>query len=189
MITADQFRAILAALGQQGQDDVAWAENLFPPETAEEFALETIYVICNSGMRFAVARQIYDKVCANLWAGVSASAAFGHKGKSSAIDLIWRDRDRFFSEYTAAADKVAYARTIPWIGAITCFHMVKNFGVQVAKPDVHLRRLADREGVTVQQLCERLAGETGYRVSTIDTILWRACATGVINSKTGELRV
>lgn len=66
--------------------------------------------------------------------------------------------------------------------------MAKNFGAQVAKPDVHLQRLADREGVTAQELCERLAAETGWKVSTVDTLLWRAAATGHINSRTGELR-
>lgn len=33
----------------------------------------------------------------------------------------------------------------------------------------------------------RRAQETGYRIATVDTVLWRACANGVINSRTGEI--
>lgn len=189
MITAADFNSVLSMLGQQGQNDVDWAQNLSPPETAEEFALETIYVICNSGMKNTVARQIYNRVVGNLRAGEPIKGnILGKSGKAAAIDKIWKERDRYFAEYMAAADKVAYARTVPWIGSITCYHMVKNFGADVAKPDVHLKRLADREGVTSQQLCERLAAETGLRVATVDTVLWRACATGIINSTTGNIR-
>ena len=51
-----------------------------------------------------------------------------------------------------------------------------------------LQRLADREGVTAQQLCERLSRQTGYKIATVDVLLWRACANGVFNSRTGEFR-
>ncbi len=187
MITAADVKLIVERLGQQAQDDIEWANGCTLPVDDEDFALETIYVICNSGMRFTVARLIYDRVVPNLRAGGKTLAVFKHKGKAAAIDLIWRERQRFYAEYMAAPDKVVYARSIPWIGGITCYHVAKNFGAQVAKPDVHLQRLADLERVTPQQLCERLAKETGLRVPAIDTVLWRACATGVMNSKTGAL--
>lgn len=186
-ISAATFSALLATLGEQGADDVVWAESLKEPIDAGDFALETIFVICNSGMKNTIARKIYERIVPQITAGGSAFEVFKHKGKASAIDKIWMERDRFYAEYMAAPDKVAYAITIPWIGGITCYHLVKNFGADVAKPDVHLQRLADREGVTAQALCERLARETGYRVATVDTILWRACANGLVNSKTGEM--
>lgn len=28
---------------------------------------------------------------------------------------------------------------------------------------------------------------SGYRIATVDTVLWRACALGLINSATGEI--
>lgn len=189
MITKADFLLIVDRLGQQAVDDIEWANGCREPADAESFALETIYVICNSGMKHTVARKIFDLIVPQLRGGRSALKVFGHKGKAGAIDLIWRDRERFFTEYLAAPDKVSYARTIPWIGGITCYHVVKNFGVQVAKPDVHLQRLADRESVSAQDLCERLAGETGFKVPAIDTVLWRACATGIINSRTGAIYV
>jgi len=189
-ITRQDFMDALSELGKQGQEDIAWAESLKEPVDADDFALETIFVICNSGMKNTVARGIYDRIKVLIESGQSVTGnILGKSGKAAAIDTIWRDREKLFAEYMTAKDKVAYARSLPWIGGITCYHLVKNFGADVAKPDVHLQRLADREGVTPQALCEQLAAATGYRVATVDTILWRACANGIINSRTGEILV
>jgi hypothetical protein len=189
-ITRHDFLDVLAGLGAQGREDVAWAESLKEPVDADDFALETIFVICNSGMKHTVAGLIYNQIRLLLHEGKTVKGnILGKSGKAAAIDKIWTERARFYKEYMAAPDKVAYARTIPWIGGITCYHVAKNFGAQVAKPDVHLKRLADHEGITAQALCGRLALETGYRIATVDTVLWRACAKGVINSRTGEISV
>lgn len=184
MITATEFARIVRLVREAGYgDDIEWAQNCKPPADADQFAREAIFVICNSGMRFTVARGIFDRVMACLKARKSARAAFGHVGKCEAIDDVWANREEWYRRYMAAEDKVDFCGALPWIGRITKYHLAKNFGAQVAKPDVHLQRLADREGVTVQQLCERLAEETGLKVPTVDTVLWRACAIGIINSR------
>jgi hypothetical protein len=186
-ITREDFEQLLERLGEQGQEDLRWSERLESPE--DNFASETIYVICNSGMKHTVAVGIFRRVMRALRRGDSASAEFGHKGKAAAIDWIWANRLAVLIDFLQAPDRLAYCGSLPWVGGITKYHVAKNFGVDVAKPDVHLKRLADREGVTAQALCERLAAETGYRVATIDTLLWRACATGLLDSRTGALRV
>ncbi|TCU34078.1 hypothetical protein [Rhizobium azibense] len=187
MISVDQFRFIQSALGQQGMDDIAWSENIKPPESAEDFAFEAIFVICNSGMKNTIARRIYDRVAEQISIGKPVREVFGHPGKAAAIETIWLNRADLFARYFTAADKVEFCASLPWIGGITKFHLAKNFGADVAKPDVHLQRLAEREGVTAQLLCERLAEATGYRAATVDVLLWRACANGIINSRTGEV--
>ncbi|TIR86905.1 MAG: hypothetical protein E5X04_00440, partial [Mesorhizobium sp.] len=150
------------------------------PEDASDFASEAIFVICNSGMKNTVARGIYKRVMEAIDRGDSASTAFRHTGKAAAIDAIWKDRHTLLGRYLVAPDKVEFCASLPWIGNITKYHLAKNFGADVAKPDVHLQRLADREGCTAQALCERLAKLTGYRAATVDVVLWRACANGVI---------
>jgi hypothetical protein len=65
--------------------------------------------------------------------------------------------------------------------------LAKDFGLQVAKPDVHLARLAARENASVERLCSRLSKQSGFGVAAVDTILWRACATGILDSKRYEL--
>ncbi|TPN44413.1 hypothetical protein FJ981_27845 [Mesorhizobium sp. B1-1-4] len=183
----DEFIRLVAALGAQGQDDIAWSENITPPADADDFASEAIFVICNSGMKNTIAVKIFAKVMAAIRGGISAFAVFGHPGKAKAIDVIWRDREALLAGYMAAPDKIEFCASLPWIGGITKYHLAKNFGADVAKPDVHLQRLADREGVTAQALCERLAAATGYRTATVDVLLWRACANGILDSRTGVL--
>ncbi len=187
MITAADFHRIGVLLGEQATADVAWAQSTKPPSDSWEFALEAIYVICNSGMKNTVALGIYRRCVAALQERRPVAEVFGHKGKAGAIETIWAKRETLLLEYETAEDKLAYLETLPWIGGITKYHLAKNFGMDVAKPDVHLQRLADREDCTVQALCERLAKATGLRVAAVDTVLWRACANGVLNSRTGEI--
>jgi hypothetical protein len=187
MLSEADFKIIVGLLGEQAQDDIEWSENIQPPATADDFAQEAIFVICNSGMKNTIARKIFEKVIQAINTGQSATTALGHPGKAAAIDDIWRRRVELLAEYLAASDKVEFCSSLPWIGQITKFHLAKNFGADVAKPDVHMQRLADREGCTAQQLCERLAASTGYRAATIDVVLWRACANGILNSRSGEI--
>jgi hypothetical protein len=187
VITVEDFQKIRARLGAQAEDDIQWSESVTAPSDAESFAREAIFVICNSGMKATVAQGIYQRCMKALYAGGAVSDAFGHAGKVSAIERIWREREALLQAYLTADDKLGFCASLPWVGDITKYHLAKNLGADVAKPDVHLQRLADREQTTVHELCERLAHEVGLRVATVDTVLWRACACGVINSRTGEI--
>lgn len=197
MITNEHFMWLVHAMGAQAGDDIAWAEGLMPPASADDFASETIFVICNSGMKHTVARRIYDKVQDALESGTPVREVFRHEGKAAAIERIWRERQELYASLMAIVlvreepEKgrrlLEFCESLPWIGGITKYHLAKNFGADVAKPDVHLQRLADREKCTPQELCERLAQATAWRVATVDTLLWRACALGLIDSPTGRI--
>lgn len=187
MITLADFSRLIASLGEQAQEDIDWAESIKPPTDAVDFAQEVIFVICNSGMKNTIARNIFERTIKALSEDRPARSAFGHPGKAAAIQSIWDRRIEFFDAFRMASNKLSFLAGLPWIGEITKYHLAKNFGLDVAKPDVHLQRLADRENTTPQALCERLAKVTGYRVATVDTVLWRACANGVLNSRTGDI--
>lgn len=179
---------LIERIGSAGfGDDVEWAENLTPPLNAHEFAREVIFVICNSGMRFTTARTIYDKVMAAIEQNRPVARVFGHAGKGEAIERVWRERDFLYSSYMMAGDKLAYLETLPWIGEITKYHLAKNFGLQYAKPDVHLQRLGNAFDMTPQALCEKLAAQWKLKVATVDTLLWRAAALGILNTATGTI--
>ena len=189
-LTAEQFRAVVAALGEQGARDVEWSECVQPPASGEAFAREAIFVICNSGMKNTIAKKIFGRCMQALFNGLPVIGVFGHKGKAAAIEAIWADRKVLLSMYQSCPTydmRLELLVALPWIGHITKYHLAKNFGMNVAKPDVHLQRLADREGCSAQALCERLAAEVGLRAATVDVVLWRACANGVISSRTGEI--
>jgi len=184
MITLKRFRRIERAVRDAGYGPVIeWTEGIVEPDSADTFASEAIYVICNSGMKVTVAEPIYQRCMHALTEGQSATTAFGHPGKGPAIDEIWARRLELFDGFQAASDKVEFCADIPWIGPVTKYHLAKNFGADVAKPDVHMERLAQVETTTPARMCKRLARETGYRAATIDTILWRACADGILNSR------
>ena len=184
-LSGDVFHFLLSMLGQQGIEDLEWSESIEAPSNADDFAREVIFVICNSGMKNTVAAGIFARCMAALESDIAVREVFRHPGKAAAIARIWAEREGFFRDFADATDQLAFLAGLPWIGEITKFHLAKNFGVDVAKPDVHLQRLADRDGTTPQALCARIASEVGLRVATIDTILWRACANGVIDSRTG----
>lgn len=181
-----EYRALRKALYDNGySEEIEWAQNCKPPVDAVAFAREAIFVICNSGMKAAVARGIFNRVMATLEAGESAGAAFNHAGKVGAIDDLWRRRQWFFDAYMARLTdeaRLEFLAGIPWIGTIIKWHLAKNLGMDVAKPDRHLERVAKSCGLSVQVMCEKLAKATGDRVATVDLVIWRACAMGIIDS-------
>jgi hypothetical protein len=197
VITADTFKWLVHAMGQVAAQDIAWAETVTAPASADVFASETIWVICNSGMKHTVARLIYDRVQGALEQGTPVRDVFRHEGKAAAIERIWREREELYAALLAITltreepeqgeRLLEFCESLPWIGGITKYHLAKNFGADVAKPDVHLKRLADRESCTAQELCSRIAKQTGFRVATVDLVLWRACALGYIHSPTGRI--
>lgn len=196
MIHSADFQRILIANKKAGWgEDIDWAEKIAPPKTAEDFAGEAIWTICCSGMKFTVARIIEKRCTDALAAGTPVAKVFKHEGKAAAIEDIWEGRASYFAAWNgglrlAWTDKetLDFLESLPWIGPITKFQLAKNFGMDVCKPDVHMQRLADHHGVTPTKLCVDLARKTGFRIATVDTVLWRACAIGVINSKTGVIQ-
>ena len=184
-LTLIQFRQLEAVLRARGYNEmITWSETVTPPKDATTFAKEVAYVICNSGMNFHTANGIYWKCVRALRQGHSSATVFGHPGKTKAIDHVWQHRKVLFAAFLIAENKLAYCHTLPFIGTITKHHLAKNLGLDTIKPDVHLMRLARAERVSPMALCARLAHQTGYRQSTIDSILWRACADGYIDSST-----
>jgi hypothetical protein len=187
MITLHRFRQLERDLRRSGfRHIIDWSEQMADAADADDFAARAIYVICNSGMRATVARPVYERCLAALGRESSATAVFGHRGKATAIDQVWAERERLYAGYRAAIVKLDFLAGLPWIGPVTKHHLAKNLGADTAKPDVHLTRLANRDRTTVLSLCRRLARLSGYRVATVDTILWRACADGVLNSQVYE---
>lgn len=173
----DLKRALIEA-GYAG--DIDWCEDVRECESAEAFAREHAFVVCNSGMKAQVAVGIFRKVWEALTTGGDVRAVYGHPGKAWAVAFVYENREQFFEEYKAAEDKLAYLVTLPWIGDITKYHLAKNFGVDVAKPDRHLVRVAGEYGTTYDELCRRLSEEVGDRIGTVDYVIWRAANLGMI---------
>lgn len=60
-----------------------------------------------------------------------------------------------------------------YIGPTTAYHLAKNIGFPVAKPDVHLTRIMKACGYDdVQEFCGMISQATGDPIPTVDTVLW-----------------
>ena len=171
--------------------EIEWAESVQAPESPEALWREYAWVIINSGMKNQIAEKIWDKVRPEVEGGGSARNVFGHIGKASAIDFGWTYRAMWFRSFTEGVRRglpplafVEWCESLPWIGPITKWHLAKNLGVDCAKPDRWLERVAAastvRPGETVQELCERLSHASGDRVATVDLVIWRACNLGLV---------
>jgi hypothetical protein len=186
MISAQRYAALRGTLVALGYgDEIDWQQTVRPPTCPEEFALEAVFVICNSGMKAQIARAIFDRVVAKLRDGKPVGLALNHDLKRRAIDKIWREREYWFDGWKAALERgpepaLEFLGTLDHIGPITKYHLAKNFGLDVVKPDRHLQRLASEEGVTPDVLCRRLARDFGDRAATVDYVLWRSCNLGLL---------
>lgn len=161
-------------------DEITWQESLKPCEDADVFFGQYMWVVLSAGMKNQIARIIEDRIH-HAWENKQpTSSAFGHKGKVAAIDHVLINRYRIFAEYRSSSDKIEYLATLPWIGDITKWHLAKNLGFDTAKPDRHLVRIAERLKTSPLELCQRLADATGYRIATVDLIIWRAANLGYI---------
>lgn len=178
-LTVEQYLGLRDAIVSAGfEEEIEWAQGVTPVAEALSFWREFAWVVLNSGMKNQVSRGIWSRVQPAVLSGGSAGDVFGHRGKAAAIDHVYLHREDLLLAYQRSTDPIAFLRTLPWIGPITCWHLAKNFGVDCAKPDRHLVRIAGSEGVDA--LCRRLADATGHRVPTVDLVIWRAANLGLL---------
>lgn len=174
-ISAMEWRDIALKLSDEGYGrEFAWCQYMPPCSDAETFGAEYVWVVVNAGMKNQVAQRICERIMSAFERGQTATSVFGYEAKARAIDRLWEGRCHYFGLYQAAPDKLEWLLSLPFIGPITKFHLARNLGIDVAKPDRHLQRIADLSGETVQGMCERIAGATGFRVGAVDVVLWRA---------------
>ena len=179
-----QFGLVLRAVTRttEGADLVEWVRNVSRPSDSTDLALRLTFVIIVSGFRYCVAKKIFERVDTALNAGRPVCSVYGHSGKGAAIDWIWRRRQVLFATFERLLDSevVGWCDKLPWIGPITKYQAARDLGLDVAKPDRHMSRLAARTGETVEAMCARVAHLSGERVGTVDLVLWFGLAHGII---------
>ena len=156
--------------GYRGEIDLVETRKL-DEQTADDFGREFMYVILNSGMNNKIAQGIYR---AAIKHGIKA---IGHPGKRAAIEEGLAKKQEWFDELKSKKtlnEQLAFLETLPWIGPITKYHLARNLGIDVAKPDRHMVKMAQYFNFpNVQKLCEYVSVQTGDRIGTVDVILWR----------------
>jgi hypothetical protein len=159
--------------------------------TESDFLRETAWVILNAGMRERVVRNLFPSLSDAFldWRSADAILAhrshcsrralglFAHRPKIEAIlQVVERVHILSFERVLSSIETsgVSALEIFAYIGPVTKFHLAKNLGLDVAKPDRHLLRLSHAAGfVDPGRLCSIVADVTGDRVGTVDLVLWR----------------
>jgi len=183
-MTPDEYLTLKERLIEAGySEEIAWAETVGSPKDSWTFFCEYAWVVINSGMKNQVAWGIWINIKETLRCGEGlVSSVFRHPGKAAAIQKMWDERHFWFAKYCRipVQERLNWLQTLPWIGPITKYHLAKNLGMDVCKPDRHLMRIATKHQLTPEDLCSILARETGNRIGTVDYVIWRAANLGWI---------
>jgi hypothetical protein len=191
-VLASYLLAKLAVVQAGFEREIAWQE-LRSLEDVDErlFLREAAWVVLSSGMRESVIRALFPAV----------EAAFGQW--QSARWIVENDREckrlaeQTFRHSRKIAALVDISRTVascgvepilndlrangpdalcvlPYMGPATSRHLAKNLGIDTAKPDRHLVRVAEATGfASPASLCEQLAQAVGDTVAVVDLVIWR----------------
>lgn len=178
---------------QEGfSSEIAWQQEVLKKEIDESaFIREAAWVILASGFKEETIRKIFPKIsfCFCDWGSSSeilehkeqcvgcALEYFNNKGKIDAIAEIAKminevGFDSFITKIKK--DPIEELKQLPYIGKITTYHLAKNIGFDIAKPDRHLVRIADSfQFGDVNIFCEKISKLSGDPVAVVDLVLWR----------------
>lgn len=172
--------------------EIDWQETVrFNDLTEGKFLREYSWVVFSSGFRESVLRNKFAELTAafNLLTSASSIVAkrskcqraalrvFGHRGKVNAVldtcKQIHLDGFASFRDQLLAGG-VEFIDRLPFMGPATSYHLAKNIGLDVVKPDRHLVRIANAAGFeSPHDFCESINGVVGDPISVVDIVVWR----------------
>lgn len=184
---------IKASLIRRGFDDeIEWQYSVNPNNLdCETFLKEAAWVVLCSGFRESIVRRIFPAFASAFrgWKDLrwivdnreecakNALVAFNSKQKVNAIitAAIHLESTGFESVMrTLRQEGVQSLQILPFIGPITAFHLAKNIGIPVAKPDRHVARLTTLLGFrSANELCSCVSEMVGDPIQVVDLIFWR----------------
>ena len=172
--------------------EIDWqAERRFDCIQEPEFLRESAWVVLSAGFRESVVRRLFDPLSKAFleWQSaelinrrrqscmLSALQIFDNRRKIIAIlDTAAIVAESGFATIRRRIEEegVCFLQTLPYIGPVTVFHLAKNLGLPVVKPDRHMRRMARAAGFpSPLELCEVIANRVGDPIQVIDIVLWR----------------
>lgn len=175
--------------------EIEWQRELkFDSFSEPDFIRETAWVILCSGFKESTVRKYFDYIslCFCDWESaeeilenhqscvLTASSVFKNKKKLDAIIKVTESiREEGFLEFKKVIQEspIQKLQELPFIGPITSWHLAKNLGLNVAKKDRHLARMAFNWGyLDAHEFCSDISELTGEPDSVVDVILWRFAA-------------
>jgi hypothetical protein len=176
--------------------------------TPTVFAFECFYVICVAGFKQDYAKVICEKIidfvkeCNGVFEIEDLLKIYKNKNKVKAIKNVWDNREMYQKQFYGLKtdeEKVDFLGTLPHIGNITKYHLARNLGLNFAKYDIWIQRLAvalygneflldkinnSKINEKVKYLCNLMFSHiqkcTGEKIGFIDVVLWKSCQKGLI---------
>jgi len=174
-MSPDKYLDLKQAIIDKGYSyQIDWAEDCKICDNSNDFLIEFIFVVCNSGMKAQIARGIFNKIIVAIQGGIPVWNVFKNFDKVNAINYVWLFKDHYFSGYQKSEDKLEYCSTIPYMGEIIKYHLYKNLGGDCVKPDRHLVRIAKQYGTDCFKMCQNISDIIGDKVRTVDYVIWQA---------------
>jgi hypothetical protein len=179
-----------------------------PVFSAEDFAFECFYVVCVAGFKQDYAKAMCDKIISFIkesddnFGEEDLLTVYKNKNKVKAIKNIWDNRRKYqktFYDFETIDKKIDFLGSLPYIGNITKYHLARNLGLDFAKYDIWIQRLAvalhgdprfvdcvnnSKIDVKVKYFCDEMFQNirrcTGEKIGFIDVVLWRSCQKGLL---------
>lgn len=174
------------------QDEISWQSRLNYDDLDESSLLREIaWVILTCGMKELIIRNRFNSIshCFFNWSSAK-------KIKNNREECIQESLKIFnnFAKLSAIANSAIKIESVgftqikrdikrnplfalqefDYIGPVTKYHLAKNIGLDVAKPDRHLVRIAKMENYPdVQTFCQAVSKLSGDSVPVVDLIYWR----------------
>ena len=167
-----------------------------PPKSADDFLSKYAWVVFASGFNEkiledkweAIKKEFLDFSIRKITRVVSKNPRYfetrkmpiDNKRKIAAIIETAKRVDVEDFRNFLDLDKM---QDLGYIGEVTKFHLARNLGLDVGKPDRWMIRLSQRLGFPptptgVESMFETFHKVTGERVGAIDVVLWRASQLG-----------
>jgi hypothetical protein len=172
--------------------EIEWQASVsFDKLNKSSFMKEISWVIISSGMKEKIVRKAFNELSQLFidWKDAEevlknretilkkALTIFNNRGKMLAIiDSIEIIQQNDFTVLKSKIRKspIVTLQMFPYIGPVTSFHLAKNIGLQVAKPDRHLIRIANLVGYeSVQTFCAEISKTSGDSIPVVDIVFWR----------------
>lgn len=155
-------------------NEIEWVSKLPNIKNIDKitFFREYVWVVINSGMKNQVAERIFQ----NFWIDNThfnfESVRHPHKNKS--IKQVYNRLDFYFNQFLQSKNKLKFLESLPHIAKITKYHLARNLGLEVAKPDRHLVRIAEYFNYNdVQKFCKKISILVHEKIGVVDLIFWR----------------
>jgi hypothetical protein len=172
--------------------EIDWQSNIqFECVQETDFLREAAWVVLSTGFRESVIRRKFPEIaeaflhwCSaqaitehHAWCRRKAISIFAHGRKIDAIIAIAAEVSKTGFPHLKeriGCEGVSFLQTFPYIGPVTAYHLAKNLGLNMAKPDRHLVRAARSAGISSpQKMCEIIHQVVGDSVAVVDIVIWR----------------